>query len=54
VKTEEKGINENFVNSIFMDPIVNGTKNGLWIKNNIKRDTKYAFSVKVTTWGNVV
>lgn len=37
-----------------MDPIVNGTKDGLYIKNNIKKDTKYAFSIKVTTWGNVV
>jgi hypothetical protein len=51
---EARGINENFANSILMDPKVNGTKDGLWIKNNIKVDKKYAFSLKVTTWGDVV
>ena len=47
-------MNVNFVDNIFMLPVVNGTKDGLWIKNNVKVDTKFSFSLMVTTYGNVV
>ena len=43
-----------FSNSIILNGIVNGTEDGLMIRNNIKVDTTFAFSVKVTTWGDVV
>ena len=47
-------MNVNFVDNIFMEPVVNGTKDGLSIKNNVKVDTKFSFSLMVTTYGNVV
>jgi hypothetical protein len=53
-RIEEREMNVNFRDNIIMSPIVNGTKDGLWIKNNIKVDTRFSFSLKVTTWGNIV
>ena len=49
--TEE--LNANFVKNILLTPMINGTKDGLIIKNNIFVDTTFSFSVQATTWGNV-
>ena len=37
-----------------MKGVVNGTDDGLLIRNNIKSDTFFQFSLQVTTWGDVV
>ena len=50
----EKELNANYKDrSIFMNPVVNGTEEGLTIKNNIKVDTTFSFSLLARTWGNV-
>ena len=50
----DNDINILFSNNIILNGIVNGTEDGLMIRNNVKVDSTFAFSVKVTTWGDVV
>ena len=38
-------MNANFAKSIVMKPVVNGTEDGLVIKNNVKVDTTFSFSL---------
>jgi hypothetical protein len=46
-------MNQNFYKSISLKSNVNGTENGLAIRNNLKVDTKFSFSIYVKTWGDV-
>jgi len=47
-------MNTNFEKSISLKGVVNGTESGLVIRNNIKVDTKFSFSIAIKTWGDVV
>ena len=52
IKSDEE-MNVNYNNNILLKGVVNGTENGLTIRNNIKVDTQFSFSILVTTWGEV-
>jgi len=52
-KGTDQVMNVNFAKSIINNvKAVNGTEELLVIKNNIKVDTEFSFSVMAVTWGN--
>lgn len=53
ITPSESEMNVNFADNIVMKPVVNGTE-GLFIRNNVKVDTKFSFSIMATTYGNIV
>ena len=45
-------MNVNFGKSILVNGAINGTDEELVIRNNIKVDTQFTFSLMAVTWGN--